>query len=141
MPFSITSVTPTEIPSDGGHKLEIIGSFEAGHRYHVHIGDTGTSDDPICHSGIAGQAGIVFPRKSITGGDLDLLTVYSPRTTPGAAPYDISVLDPDTPELNILTSAVTVVKRQFFTTVYSVRKLFSPIFKVGPRSINSEEPT
>jgi hypothetical protein len=141
MPFSITSVAPTEIPGDGGHELEIIGSFEAGHRYRVHIGDAGSSDDPVCHSGIAGQGGIVFPRKSTPGGALDMLTVYSPRMSPGAMPYGVSVMDPDTPESRTLASAVTVVKKQFFTTVYSVRKLFSTIFKVGPRSINSEEPT
>lgn len=141
MAFSITSVSPTEILSDGGHKIEVTGLYEAGHRYQVNMGDLGSNADPVCYSGIPGQAEVVFPRKSTSGGALDLLTVYSPRVNPSPAPYSIYVLDLDTLEAHVLSSVVTTTKHQFFTNVYAVRSVQPPKYKVGPRSINLEQPT
>lgn len=141
MTFSITSISPSEILSDGGHKIEVTGLFEPSHRYRVHVGNLGSDADPVCHSGIPGQSSIVFPRKSTAGGSLDLITVYSPMLNPSVSPYAVFVLDPDSLEAHSLLGVLTVAKRQFFTTVYAVRKVLPPKYKTGPRRIDLERPT
>lgn len=141
MTFSLTSQTPTVISSDGGREIVITGVFEAGHRYQVHIGDLGSNADPVCHSGIAGQSSIVYPRRFIAGGVLDTITAYSPKMNAGAVPYSIFVLDPDSLEAHVLSGSITVVKRQFFTTVYAIRHMQPPKYDVGPRRIDLEPST
>lgn len=139
MTFSISAISPTEILSDGGHKLEITGVFEAGHAYQVHIGDLGSISDPVCHSGIPGQAGVVVPSKAtLESTDLDLLTVYSPRLTPSTDPYSVFVLDVGTAAAQVLSDAITAAKYQYFTTVYATRKIQHPKYKVGSRNIELE---
>jgi hypothetical protein len=141
MTFTISSVTPSSVLSDGGRKLEITGVFEAGHRYSVHIGELGHTGDPRCVSGIPSEANFVYPKKSTVGSVLDLITVYTPRINPDSTAYCITVIDYDTSEAHMLNSVVTAVKNQYFTTVYAERSLQPPHYKTGPRSINIETPT
>ena len=142
MTFSIASVTPDSLLSDGGHEIVVTGVFEEGHRYRVHLGDLGTIGDPACYSGIPGQANLVYPRSSVAGGILDTLTVYSPRVNYNlVTPYDITVIDYDTSEVHALSEVITALRNQFFTTVFSTRSLQPPYYKVGPRSLELEEPT
>jgi len=141
MAFSISSVSPGQILADGGHAIVVTGSFEAGHQYRGHMCDLGTTDDPACYSGKPGDGNIVSPTPSEVGGSLDTLTVYSPRVTPDSSAYDIVVIDVDTYEVHLLSGVIEAVKKQFFSTVYSMKRLYAPKFYVGPRTIDLEEPT
>jgi hypothetical protein len=141
MSFTISSVSPDTIASDGGHEITVTGAFEAGHRYEVYMGDLGTIDDPICYSGKPGQAGIVYPKASTLGGSLNTLIVYSPRVNPDTTAYSIVVMDYDTMEAHLLTEVITAVPRHYFTSVYAMRRTWSPDFKTGPRIIDNEKPT
>lgn len=133
MAFSLTSIDPTIIPADGGYLLEISGTFVMGHRYRVYVGDTGSIADPICYSGVRGQANDVYPV------NVSLLRAYSPRMASDASAYTVLVIDVDTLEAHILASALTADKPQFYSTVFAVRAVQPPHYKTGPRSIDSVE--
>lgn len=141
MAFSISSVSPDTVSNDGGHELVVTGVFEAGSRYRVHMGDLGTTGDPACQSGIAGQGSIVYPKAATPGGTLDTLTVYTPKVADDTTPYNIVVIDYDTSEAHLLSGVITAVKKQFFTSTYSMKHMQPPNYKTGPRTIDQEEPT
>lgn len=140
MSFTLVSVAPNSIFSDGGRMLVVTGIFEKGHRYKVYLGDTGTVIDPECYSGIPGQGNLVFPRPSLLGGIYDTLVAYSPKVVANPIPYSITVLDYDTLEAQFLGSVVTTIKPQFFTSVYATRRLYPPDLFVGPKDVSREKP-
>ena len=140
MTFSISSVSPDTILSDGGHTITVTGLFEAGHQYQVYMGDLGTIYDHVCYSGIPGQKNTVSPTPSEIGGSLDTLTIYSPMVTPDSSAYSIVVIDVSTLEVHLLSDVITAVKKQFFSTVYSMKRLYNPKYYVGPRTIELEKP-
>lgn len=140
MSFTIASVSPSQVLSDGGHEIVIVGAYEAGHRYRVHLGDLGSTGDPACYSGIPGQGNIVYPKASVLGGSLDTLTVYSPRVNSSDSAYSITVMDYDTAEAHILSSSVTAEKNQYFTTVYAMKHVQNPKYYLGARDIELEVP-
>lgn len=141
MSFTLISVTPDTIFSDGGRMLTVMGIFEKGHRYKAYLGDTGTVIDPECYSGIPGQGNLVYPKTSILGGIYDKLVVYSPKVKYNMTSYSLTVLDYDTLEAQFLDSVVTTVKNQFWTSVYTTRRLYPPDLFVGPKDISKEKPT
>ena len=141
MSFSISSVSPSKILSDGGREVIVTGVFEAGYQYNVHIGDLGSLYDPICYSGKPGQGNNVIPTASIEGGILDTLTVYSPRMSPDSSAYNVTVTNISTAETHSLSSVITSLKNQFFTTVYAMKRMQHPSYFLGPKRIEFETPT
>ncbi len=141
MPFSISSVSPSEILGNVGQEIEITGTFEDGHRYYAYIGDTGTIYDPRCLSGIPGEANVLRPRLGTATTPPTLLRAFTPALEPSGASYDLVVMDIDTLEAHVLSGVLDVSGRQFFTTVYAVRKILPPHWKAGPRKIEEEQPT
>lgn len=132
MAFSLSSVAPTTVWEDGGHQIDLAGSFELDHPYKVHVGPNGSAADPACHSGKAGQSTILYPLGS------GILRGYTPVIPPGGT-YTITVVNQDTAEQHQLATALTVVHRQYWTSVYSLRRMFSPWVRTGPRKIDVEE--
>lgn len=141
MTFSITSVSPSKILADGGREIVVTGVFEVGHRYRVHIGDLGTIDDPICYSGISDQGTVVYPKDSDGDGIFDQITAYSPLMNPGSSAYSVVVIDVDTLEAHVLSGLLTVLKKQFYTTVYATKNMQHPDYYLGPKRIDLEKPT
>lgn len=133
MAFAITAISPESIPQDGGRLLTITGAFEIAHRYRVHVGDAETTVDPICYSGVRGQASTVYPASATT------LRVRTPLLVPGGSAYSVLVVDLDTLEAHVLEGVLTVLKKQFYSLVYAYRKELHGDYKVGPRSIGLEE--
>lgn len=131
MAFSLTAADPTTIPEDGGREIQIQGSFEAKNRYKVHLGANGSSADPACHSGRAGQSTIIYPWTS------GILRCWTPVITPGG-PYTVTVVNQDTAQEEQLVDEVTVTERQFWTNVYDLRRVLPPFYKTGPRKIDLE---
>jgi hypothetical protein len=140
MAFSVSAASPDQIFNDGGHKITVTGVFEAGHRYVVHLGDLGTPGDPPCHSGVAGQGYLTYPKRSTAGGDFDTLYAYSPKVTSNTTPYAVTVQDFDTSEAHSVGGVIEAVKKQFHLVTYSLRKQ-PPHYAAGPRRIELEEPT
>lgn len=134
MAFTLTSVSPDKVSCEGGALITLTGTFEVTHRYRVHVGDITTTIDPICYSGVRGQGNVVYPTSATT------LKAYVPVLTPSVTPYNILVVDLDTAEVHSLSSVLTALKKQFYSQVYSYRKVMHSSFKMGPRSIDSETP-
>ena len=132
MAFSLTSISPQKVSCEGGRALTITGVFELTHRYRVHIGNSETTGDPICYSGVSGQGNVVYPTNATT------LLVYTPLFTPSATPYSVLVVDLDTSESHALLNVVTALKKQFCSMVYLYRKNMHGDYKVGPRNIELE---
>lgn len=132
MAFSLTAADPVLIAEDGGHEIQISGSFEAKNRYKVHIGSNASSADPTCHSGKVGQGDIIYPWTS------GILRCYMPVVAPGG-PYTITVVNQDTAEEHQLVDEVTVTGRQFYTSVYDLRKVLPQFYRTGPRRIDLEK--
>jgi len=141
MAFSLTSISPDTVLSDGGREIIITGVFEEGHSYKVFMGDLGTVGDPGCCSGIPGQGYLIYPSPPVLGGAFTRLVVYSPKVNPSVTPYTITVIDYNTLEAHTLSAVITACKNQYFTTVYSMKRLFPPHYKTGSRSIELEDPT
>jgi len=131
MAFSLTSADPQTIPEDGGREIVIEGTFELENPYKVHIGSNGSSVDPACYSGKPGQGSIIYPWTS------GALRCYSPVLAPGG-PYTVTVVNQDTAEEHQLVAEVIVVERQFWTSVYDLRKILPKFYKTGPRNIGLE---
>jgi len=134
MALTITEVSPVKVPPNGGFKLLLTGTFLIGHRYAVYIGDVGSTVDPICFSGIPGQANDIYPLSATT------LRAYTPALVPNAVPYHVAVLDLDTLEAFLFPDSITVQKKGFVNSVYAMRKPQPPIYRTGPRGIEKEDP-
>lgn len=131
MSFSLSAADPTIIAEDGGHEVQIQGIFESKNRYKVHIGSNGSSSDPTCHSGKAGQSDIIYPWTN------SILRCYTPVISPGGL-YTITVVNQDTLEQHQLVSEITITERQFYTSVYDLRKVLPLFYRTGPRKIDLE---
>ena len=131
MAFSLTAATPASIPEDGGREIQIAGSFEKENPYKVHIGPNGAASDPACYSGKPGQGTIVYPWTS------GILRCYMPVLTPGG-PYTVTVVNQSTAEEHKLLLEVTITERQFWTSVYDLRRSLPLFYKTGPRKIDLE---
>lgn len=132
MAFSIASISPQKVSCEGGHALTITGSFELTHRYRVHVGNSETTSDPICYSGIPGQGNVVYPTNATT------LVAYTPLLVSSTTPYSILVVDLETSVVHPLLNALTALKKQFYSLVYLYRKNMHGDYKVGPRNIELE---
>ena len=141
MAFSLTSVSPVEISADGGTEIEVTGVFENGHSYRIFIGDTATVYDPVCHSGVAGQGAIVYQANGTALAVPTLLRAYTPQMAPSVADYTVLVIDATTIESHALVSSITVMDKNYFTTVYGMRNVLPPHYKTGFKKIEFETPT
>ena len=131
MAFSLTAVVPDDVPQDGGWEIEVQGSFELENPYKVHFGPAGSAADPACQSGKPGQGQIIYPFSAT------VLRCYTPVVTPGG-PYTVTVVNQDTAESHQLADEMIVLKRQFWTSVYDLRRVLPVFYKTGPRKIDLE---
>jgi len=104
------------------------GTFTPANKYAVHVGVNGTTADGKCLSGVAGQGIDLYPVNSST------LYCYCPVLAPGG-PYTITVVDLGTLEEVQLSSALSVSAQQFWSQVFSFRKVFPPPWRVGSRKL------
>jgi len=134
MAFSLTSISPQKVFCDGGRLLTVTGVFELRHRYRVHVGNSETTSDPICYSGIPGQGNVVYPTNATT------LVARTPLLVPSVTPYSVLVVDLDTAVVHSLLNVLTALNKQFYSLVYGYRKVMHGDYKVGPRNIELEAP-
>ena len=131
--FTLTGVNISRIPENGGHEIQVQGTFEPPIRYWVYIGATGTIADTLCYSGKPGQGTIIFPFSPT------VLLCYSPLLAPGKDVF-ITVKDLDEGSVLSLGDPIAVDYVQFYSTVFSIRKVLPPFYKTGPRSIEQVDP-
>lgn len=131
MSFSLTAADPLILAEDGGREIQIQGSFELKNPYKVYIGTIGSSADPICHSGKVDQGNNIYPWTAV------ILRCYTPVISPGG-PYTITVINTETTEEHQLVHELTITERQFWASVYDLRKVLPIFYRTGPRKIDLE---
>jgi hypothetical protein len=111
--------------SSGGERMVITGIFPLGGEVQVYIGPLGSTLDPKTHSGTPGR------RASVSRNGTELV-VYLPKLAPGV--YNLTAVS----GLTVVhwPSAVTVRAANFASGQFALRAVFSPIFRVGPRSLD-----
>lgn len=134
MSFTLTSISPTTFPKDGGYKLTITGTFESNQPYRVHIGEDETTGDAQCYSGKAGQGNIIYPVTST------ILQCYSPLLLP-PGPYSVLVINTLTLEQHILSGVITTIHEQLESKIFTIRSILPNYYKTGPRIIDQVETT
>jgi hypothetical protein len=131
MAFVVTSVDPVVVPEDGGRLVTITGTFSMAATYQVHLGLLGTTADPLCHSGVAGQGANCRPINPTT------LRAYTPILPPGEV-LTVLVVEPATAEQHSLAAALTVAIRQFSNLVWELRQVLPYYYRMGARSIDQQ---
>jgi len=133
--FTLTGVNLTRIPENGGHEIQVQGTFTLANPYQVYMGRNATEADSLCYSAKPGQAAVIYPWS------LTILRCYSPRLPPGVDVY-VTVKDLETSDvLSLSATPIACDYQQFYSTVFGLRKPFPPFYKTGPRNIEQVDPT
>jgi hypothetical protein len=121
----IDSLDISEAEGGGGGRVVMTGTFPRATPIAVYVGPTGTSSDTKAHSG---KPGVPSPYSY----DGETLTFYLPVLEPGT----YNVFADDGVHSDVIPNVITVVKSNFRTGVFSLRNALSPMFFVGPRSVD-----
>lgn len=122
--FDLISVSPSAVESSGGDELVLTGVFPDLVPIAVHVGPTGTSADAQAYSLDSGY-GVESPEGTT-------LTVRVPPLAPGV--YSVSIAYGELTDA--LIGALTVNAASFKSGAFNIRSALSPIFAVGPRSLD-----
>ncbi len=131
MPVTVSGIDRTIVPIDGGYLLKVLGVFEPDTAHRVHIGITGSSDDPVCYAG-QGQGNVALPFTSTE------LRVFTPRLSLGL--LSVFVFQTATTDSDSLLGVLTTVKPDFKSRVFDMRRILPPFWKAGPRSMEQLPP-
>lgn len=125
---TLTSVSPSVVPSNGGYPIVLTGTFELEMPYRVHVGPNGDTSDPVCFAGAGLGNDAVSP-------DGTTLSVNTPEMVSGTG-NDVYVQERDTPSNNdTLADGVLAIDRDYSTSLWSMKALFAPNRRMGPRSM------
>ena len=133
MALTLTSITPGIVPYNGGHLVELRGTFPLNTRLEAYIGVTGSNLDWRLHSGVPGQGDDLY---ALSEG---YVRAYTPVMQQGG-PYKVFVTAPDLAESDTLVGEFIAVVPSYRFNIYSLRTLFTPIYKVGPRRLSAVPP-
>jgi len=130
----IASVSPGEVPFDGGYALTILGTFNVGNRLQVYIGIYGDpARDYICYSGIPGQGNTIYAR------DSRVIRAFTPAIYAGG-PFQVTVVDLDAVEQATLASAVYTRVASYRLTQLALRSVLPPFYRTGYRRMDQIGP-
>jgi len=132
-PVLIESVFQQRVPSNGGYRLDLHGTFPVGQRLRVYVGVTGSSADAKCLSGKAGQGSIIYAV------DDSNLHCYTPLL-PVGGPFAVTVQSLDTGNASCLPQAVATIKPDFKTSVFALKSMLPTVLLVGPRKVEDVPP-
>lgn len=123
MALAVTALDKAAYPSDGGARVVLTGTFPTGTPIEV-VTVVGGQDVPG-HSGRPGERR-AYSRDGLT------LTTYLPLLAPGS--YSLEVLAGV--ERVAAPDPLVIVQANFASGVFSLRGVFSPIYRVGPRNLD-----
>ena len=124
---------PQVVDNEGGMLVQTTRAGLPNGTYNVYLGPLGTTEDPICYSGVAGQGNVVIVRRN-----LERFTVPVPPL-PTGGPYAFTLVNTVTGDTYNLEPSITVVRRQFRSLRYTVRRRLPRDFEMGPRRTDFEE--
>ncbi len=123
MPLTLSTVSPTAVPRDGGYLIELTGTFARQNPHDVYIG---TAEFKALQPGKAGQ---LFPLTTTR------LQAYTPRFSAGG-PFEVYVQDLVTLETAVLSGALTFLESPYFSSVFDIRQVMPPRMLVGARQVD-----
>lgn len=135
-PITIYSLSDLAVDNAGGRLFRIFGDFadQFGFVYNVHIGPTGTTADPKAYSGKAGQ------KTDILYWNDTELRCYLPRLDSGTL-LNVLVRRTDGGREQLIPNTLQVLARQYYSSVYDLRAVLPPFYRMGPRNLENEAPT
>lgn len=133
MAVVLTSVDITKVPNNGGHLLKLTGVFDPGTTHRVYIGSTSSSSDPRA-LGRQGAGNLIQPFTATE------MRIYTPLLELGG-PWSITVIQVSTSILVQLPGVLTVVKPDYKSRTFDMRRVLPPFWKMGPRRMDLLPPT
>ena len=134
-PLAPSVVDPPNVGEEGGYLLNLYANFEGqlGKEFEVFIGPGAELTNPKALTGIPGRPTTAYPVNA------QRIQVYSPLLEVGT--HSVFVQRKDDPTVyGFLKDGLQVYKRDFKTQQYHQRSVWAPIWYVGPRSIEQEDP-
>jgi hypothetical protein len=135
MALTITSISPNVVPSDGGYKLTLTGTFDLETPYLVSIGfqAIGSSSEVVPAYQPSGNGETVLANTATT------MEVYSPVLELEEGKItSVYIEEAASPATNAsLDSKLSVVPPDFKTLSFQMRTLFPPKYRLGPRDLTS----
>lgn len=125
---TVTGVDVSVVPSEGGTEITFTGTFDLTKTYNVHVGAAGDATDPLCYAG-QGRGATVTPTSATT------LKCRLPILESGTVLSLFVVQDDEPLDFALLEDVLTVVEPTLSTAQFSMRRLFAPNRKVGPRNL------
>ncbi len=129
----LTSVSPSIVAADGGYALDLVGEFPLGVALHVHVGETGSDEDPKAFSGVQGQGDVIYAKTATR------IRVYTRATgfEVNSGPLSIYVRAVDGSELPaFLLNCLEVAQPSQALGTFAFRQIFPPRWATGPRSMS-----
>jgi len=135
-PITIYSIARSVADGDGGQILDVLADFanEFGKAYRIHIGPNGDATDPACYSGHPGYPQTLFVLNT------SKLRGYLPPM-PAGGPYHIFVRRLDMSRTALITSAIQVMPKMYYSGVFGLRGILPTQYRTGPRNLELLEPT
>lgn len=122
-PVAIDSLSPAIVGQDGGVELTLTGEFPSNTDLDVHLGLTGTVNDPKCYGG---QGYGLNPQSE----DGVTLTVYTPRFSPGEKGSGYITVAYNN-ETYVFGSLIVLGERVFLSKQFEFRKNFPRFMALG----------
>jgi hypothetical protein len=134
MATTVTSVSPGEVPFDGGYSLDIFGTFTVGNQLQAYVGVYGDpTKDYLCYSGIPGQGNIIYAK------DSRVIRAWSPMLYSGG-PFQVTVVDIDAVEQDALPSALYMRVASYRLMQLGLRAVLPPYYDTGHRRMDQIGP-
>lgn len=130
--FSTLSVSPDHVSNEGGMEVTVMAPFADGTAY-IYFGPDGTTDDPICYSGVSGHGSMV------TVVDNQFTIRVPPQAVGG--PYNIFMerLSGTGSASLLIADAVTVIPHTYQSRVLTFKRVLPPWYKAGIRNPKDEQ--
>lgn len=135
MALTITSISPNVVPSGGGHKLTLTGTFDLETPYLVSIG----FEAPGSLSGVVLAYQPSGNGETVLADNATTMEVYSPALEPEEGKLvTVYIEEAAVPATNdSLDGKLSVVPPDFKTLSFQMRTLFPPKYRLGPRDFTS----
>lgn len=120
---------------DGAYQVEVLADWpiEGPYRFRLIDGNDKYPENTFAYGGVPGQ---LYRCYSFTGG-VDIIRFALPVAPPGT--YDLQIEWGDNFGQKVLVPGLEIVHRNRRRHTYSIRRVFPPMYKVGPTNVRSEE--